>query len=1143
MGQGENFVKARDVLGTVYARYRLLLALGVLAVLALPSSALADTTPSVSGEEASEVGVTTAKLSGQVNPNGATGDGNTTWRLQWSPAGTDHGPEGEENWNFGNEGTIEAPASEEANPVGVEAMVGFGGELQPGQEYELRLQAENGGGQAETAAPYPTFTMDAATSPVLAAEPASGVSIASAHLSGTVDPEGGNLNPIGPEAMPIHWELQYSTDGSSWSTAGSGDITGAEAEGTTPIAVAADATGLVAATEYQVRLHAYTNSPTFALFVEADSPGPNPTFETDPALAPALTIDPAEDVTSDGAHLSGTIDPEGGNEDALAGVLPIQWELQINREGEGWSTVGSGELTGSQAESEEPIEVEADPSGLVPNSTYKARLLARYAGREALSGEGEFETLALGPTIRRETLFNPTATSIQLRAQVNPHNSVLTECHFEYGAGGSLDQTAPCGSLPGGNDFTAVAAVVSDLTPGTEYEFRLVATSAAGTSEGEVRSFTSLEEPGPEACPNAAIRKQQHATHLPDCRAWEMVTPLEKGNGDIVADGFTNIASTDGDAITFNTRTPFGDTIGSGVSGQTTYIARRGPSGWESHGITPTGNPEVPQTLLGPTRIFLFSDDLRNAVVQAYDLPAVPDDAPLRANLYLEDTATRELDLVTASQVDRHPFFEFLESTLWPTSADARHLAFATRTKFLPDAAAGVKNIYQWDDGVLSLAGILPNGEVPAEGSNPPLENSSSGAGGYRQSMSADGSRLLFMASDGGNQQLYQRIDGGRTVWISQTELDPSDPDYQPDPSGVTLRAATPDGRNVFFMTDTPLVEDDTNGFSDIYRYTDSPSPSTDTNLTLIGVGGDQVVGTSDDGQRVYMHNESNAQLSVWDHGIIRVIGNGAFNGTASGNRLGVTDSVPGLGRVTPDGRYMAFVSGSTEHTVDLLGNITNENLEAYVYTLDNDSLVCASCPAEGARTGATVNIPVTDGNPVIANIGIRPQFLSDHGQVFFTTPEGLVPGDTNGTTDAYSFDPATGRPSLLSSGKGSGHTTFADASASGDDLFIATRSPLLGRDSDDLVDLYDVSVEGGLPEPGAPPGELCSGESCQGNTSAAPPVQGLGSAVGSRGNPPTRRCPKGKKRVRRHGKVRCVSKKKDKTRTHRVRAGRGGGR
>jgi WD40-like Beta Propeller Repeat len=590
-----------------------------------------------------------------------------------------------------------------------------------------------------------------------------------------------------------------------------------------------------------------------------------------------------------------------------------------------------------------------------------------------------------------------------------------------------------------------------------------------------------------DECPNEKFRIEQFVTEtLGQCRAYEKVSPADKGLGDIVGDGDTTVASRFGDAVVFNSRTPFGDTVGSGGIGQTQFVARRSDEGWSAHAITPTPRPDARQTIFVPTSLQIYAEDLSAALVRAYDLPGAVDDAPLRNNLYVEDTATRALQTVSVSQVDPPSIFDFIQfpAPFWGLSADARHVAFVSSTQFLADAAPGVPNVYKWDNGVLSVANVLPDGTVASNGADTPPN--------LRGAMSADGSRLLFTASTGGNPQLYLRIDGSRTAWVSETELDPSDPNYQPDPSNVQALGMTPDGRNVFFLTDTPLMPGDTNGGPDLYRYTDSADPSSDSNLTLISQSGDltnvRFIGMSDDGERVY-YQTSVGSLVVWDHGTSTVI-SGSFelsNNPLDGVRL--TDAKPGYGRVTPDGSYLAF--GTTEDVPNSgTHGPTNGHREMYLYSLRDNSLTCVSCPSGAATSDATVLPAVTQGNPTLGDAGLRPRFLSDSGHVFFSTAEGLVPEDTNGVLDAYDYDPATGMVSLLSTGKGRDPATFADASASGDDVFVVTRQRLVASDRDDLVDLYDVRVNGGLPQELNVSSAPCLDEDCQGFPSPAPAFQ-----------------------------------------------------
>jgi hypothetical protein len=574
-------------------------------------------------------------------------------------------------------------------------------------------------------------------------------------------------------------------------------------------------------------------------------------------------------------------------------------------------------------------------------------------------------------------------------------------------------------------------------------------------------------------------------------RHFEKVSPADKGQGDIVGDGATTVAALAGDAVAFNSRTPFGDTVGSGTIGQTQYVARRTAEAWVVHAITPTPRPDALQTFFSPTLLELYSDDLRSAVVRGYDLPAATDDTPLRNNLYVEDTATLALRTVTVSQVEVPTIPDFLS---WPLdfrgiSADARHVAFVTATQFLPDAAPGVPNVYAWDDGVLRVASVLPDGTVPPDGADTPVK--------LRGAMSADGSRLLFTAptSPGGNPQLFVRIDGSRTVWVSQSEVD-----RLADPTNVLPLGMTPDGRSVFFTTDMSLLSDDGNSGTDLYRYTDRADPSTGSHLRLISQTGDldggQLIGMSDDGERVYFYTIT-GHLVAWDHGRSQLISNAVPFPGAGSDGFGLTSEQPGYGRVTSDGMFLAF---GTNVTVDggvhgLTGEVTNGHRELYLYSLRDGSLTCCSCPSQSAISNATVLPESTLGNPTLGNSGFRPRFLSEDGRVFFSSGDALVAQDTNGVLDTYEYDPVTGSVSLLSTGTGKDPSTFADASASGDDVFIVTRQRLVASDHDNLVDLYDVRDGSSLPpEVVEQPRLECEGDGCQPLPSGNPPDDPLGS-------------------------------------------------
>ncbi len=609
-----------------------------------------------------------------------------------------------------------------------------------------------------------------------------------------------------------------------------------------------------------------------------------------------------------------------------------------------------------------------------------------------------------------------------------------------------------------------------------------------------------------EACPNEAIRATQHATQLADCRAWERVSPADKNNGDIIGEGLSTMASDTGDAAAFESRLNFADAIGSGTVGRTTYVARRGAGGWSTHSVTPMGNPEAVQTLFASDRVEVFADDLSNALVWAYDLPAVTDDTPKRENLYSEDTTTGTLRTVSKSQQDPPAIFDFLNTRFDGYSADAKHVAFHTATQMLPTATAPgypqlepSPNVYKWDDGVLSLADTLPNGSVPPAGATVFPEK-------IKGTMSADGSRLIFNASPDGSAppQLYLHVDGAPSAWVSEPEL--SSHDLTP-PNGIFFEGMTPDGKNVFFASDDPLLDADTAPGPDIYRFTYSADPAGEAgNLTLItnngealnsgevgGFGG-TLVGMSEDARRVYLH-EGGGTLQLWQEGApgLTTVDPSVPRPITGIEWLTLVAVEPGNGRVSPDGNWFAYI----------------KNGQMYLYDRSAQSDTCVSCPSDASIVPTVTRAGSRDF------VGFRPRFLSDNGKVFFTSTGSLVPEDTNGVADVYEYDGPTGKLSLVTSGKGSEPMEFADAGADGKNVFFLTRAQLVPSDTDENVDVYDARAGGGFEELEAALGP-CSGEACQ-PSGASPSSPAVASGAATRGNLKQRRHHKANKHHKHH--------------------------
>jgi hypothetical protein len=153
------------------------------------------------------------------------------------------------------------------------------------------------------------------------------------------------------------------------------------------------------------------------------------------------------------------------------------------------------------------------------------------------------------------------------------------------------------------------------------------------------------------------------------------------------------------------------------------------------------------------------------------------------------------------------------------------------------------------------------------------------------------------------------------------------------------------------------------------------------------------------------------------------------------------------------------------------------------------------------------------------------------------------VPSDGNGHLDVYRWNAQTGL-ALISSGQGTTDSLLYGVSPSGSDVVFATEQTLAPGDENGTTRrLYDARVDGGFPPPEGTVTEPCSGDACQGQSSAAPqPPNTASSALNGGGNVQQLRCPKGRRKVTRNGKEACAPKHHRKAhKHHRRRAGSNG--
>jgi hypothetical protein len=248
-----------------------------------------------------------------------------------------------------------------------------------------------------------------------------------------------------------------------------------------------------------------------------------------------------------------------------------------------------------------------------------------------------------------------------LKAKINPHFWTDTRYYVQYGTGrcseGGCDQQkpAPPGSLLTKDvkdaDITSAGVFLEGLEPDSDYHYRFVAVSGGGgpvfgvggteAEVGKEGSFHTLPL-GTEAdtsCPNQSFRAGPSA-RLPDCRAYELVSPLDKNNGDIsiFKDGFAQ-AAVNGERMTFSSSRAFGDPEAAPISSQ--YLAERiAGQEWSTRSISLPRDSHALYPNVGTYNLQYkaFSESLCSGwALQGNDIAMVPGAPAGVPNLYRRD--------------------------------------------------------------------------------------------------------------------------------------------------------------------------------------------------------------------------------------------------------------------------------------------------------------------------------------------------------------------------------------------------------------------------------------------------------------------------------------------------------------------------
>ncbi len=158
--------------------------------------------------------------------------------------------------------------------------------------------------------------------------------------------------------------------------------------------------------------------------------------------------------------------------------------------------------------------------------------------------------------------------------------------------------------------------------PGTAYHYRLVGRNPLLEVKGKAETIVTFEPPEVDPCPANAAARIGAGAFLPDCRAYELVSPVDKAGGDIqvlettlAVPAVLEQATDSGEKLAYGSIRAFGDARSAPFTSQ--YIARRiAGEEWQTHSINPPrGRPVVDALPQLDTEFKAFSADLCQAWV------------------------------------------------------------------------------------------------------------------------------------------------------------------------------------------------------------------------------------------------------------------------------------------------------------------------------------------------------------------------------------------------------------------------------------------------------------------------------------------------------------------------------------------------
>jgi hypothetical protein len=344
----------------------------------------------------------------------------------------------------------------------------------------------------------------------------------------------------------------------------------------------------------------------------------------------------------------------------------------------------------------------------------------------------------------------------------------------------------------------------------------------------------ALATPG-EGCPNEQVRTESnvnpatgepYSLGLPECRAYEMVSPLAKQAHDAQfrASGALALVAPGGNAVGFGSEGSFADAENYRVQfdPSNTYIARRLPTGWT------TESALVPASVIADPSVFGFHGDASPGLSTLATCGNTGDITTAIGTTADFACARRQPDGAWTS-TPSYPSFSGEPSdesvVVWGSSTDLADIVWQPGHGEALTPEDRIGGIYE----SLGLDGSAPQlrlTSVNNEGVALTTEGGNSGPyfGAARRNPNVRGSAFHAVSSDGETVFFTAEPAGGGCLTLFARTGDfaggrPARPTTVSIGCQAVFVGASPDGSRVFFTSPEPLVPGDTDSTSDLYEY------------------------------------------------------------------------------------------------------------------------------------------------------------------------------------------------------------------------------------------------------------------------------------------------------------------------------------